>query len=126
MPMLSGPGSIAVTLGFISLANHWIDYVAIILGILIVAIVTYVSLRLSGKIVTIRAGPSPRSARATCMDPVPVPLGRSGGAIRAQQLHEADIRHADARGELTHWRGTRKGDQIRKSDTSVIPPVHRP
>ena len=53
MPMLSGPGSIAVTLGFISLANHWIDYVAIILGILIVAIVTYVSLRLSGKIVTV-------------------------------------------------------------------------
>ena len=53
MPMLSGPGSIAVTLGFISLANHWIDYVAIILGILIVAVVTYVSLRLSGKIVTV-------------------------------------------------------------------------
>jgi len=53
MPMLSGPGSIAVTLGFISLANHWIDYVAIILGILIVAAVTYATLRLSGKIVTV-------------------------------------------------------------------------
>jgi len=53
MPMLSGPGSIAVTLGFISLANHWIDYVAIILGILIVAGVTYATLRLSGKIVTV-------------------------------------------------------------------------
>jgi multiple antibiotic resistance protein len=52
MPMLSGPGSIAVTLGFISLANHWVDYVAIILGILIVAGVTYATLRLSGKIVT--------------------------------------------------------------------------
>jgi multiple antibiotic resistance protein len=53
MPMLSGPGSIAVTLGFISLANHWIDYVAIILGILIVASITYATLRLSGKIVTV-------------------------------------------------------------------------
>ena len=53
MPMLSGPGSIAVTLGFISLANHWVDYVAIILGILIVASITYATLRLSGKIVTV-------------------------------------------------------------------------
>ena len=53
MPMLSGPGSIAVTLGFISLANHWVDYAAIILGILIVATITYVTLRLSGKIVTV-------------------------------------------------------------------------
>ena len=53
MPMLSGPGSIAVTLGFTSLADSWIDYAAIILGILIVAIITYATLRLSGKIVTV-------------------------------------------------------------------------
>ena len=53
MPMLSGPGSIAVTLGFTSLADHWIDYFAIILGILIVAALTYATLRLSGKIVTV-------------------------------------------------------------------------
>jgi len=53
MPMLSGPGSIAVTLGFTSLADGWIDYVAIILGILIVACITYATLRLSGKIVTV-------------------------------------------------------------------------
>jgi multiple antibiotic resistance protein len=53
MPMLSGPGSIAVTLGFTSLATHWIDYVAIILGILSVAAITYATLRLSGKIVTV-------------------------------------------------------------------------
>lgn len=53
MPMLSGLGSIAVTVGFISLANSWLDYLAIILGILIVAIITYATLRLSGRIVTV-------------------------------------------------------------------------
>ncbi len=53
MPMLSGPGSIAVTLGFTSLAGHWVDYFAIILGILIVATLTYATLRLSGRIVTV-------------------------------------------------------------------------
>ena len=51
MPMLSGPGSIAVTLGFTSLATGWTDYVAIIAGIIAVAIITYVVLRLSGNIV---------------------------------------------------------------------------
>ena len=53
MPMLSGPGSIAVTLGFTSLASTWLDYVAIILGILVVALLTYVTLRLSGRIVQV-------------------------------------------------------------------------
>ncbi|MBX3737080.1 MAG: MarC family NAAT transporter [Candidatus Didemnitutus sp.] len=53
MPMLSGPGSIAVTLGFTSLATHPIDYVAIIAGIGVVAFITWVTLRLSGKIVTL-------------------------------------------------------------------------
>ncbi len=52
MPMLAGPGSIAVTLGFTSLATHPIDYVAIIAGIGVVAFITWVTLRLSGKIVT--------------------------------------------------------------------------
>jgi len=51
MPMLSGPGSIAVTIGFTSLANHWLDYVAIILGILVVAVITYATLRLSDRVV---------------------------------------------------------------------------
>lgn len=51
MPMLSGPGSIAVTIGFTSLAQRWLDYVAIILGILIVAVITYFSLRLSERVV---------------------------------------------------------------------------
>ncbi len=51
MPMLSGPGSIAVTLGFTSLATAWTDYIAIIAGIITVAFLTYIVLRLSGRIV---------------------------------------------------------------------------
>ena len=51
MPMLSGPGSIAVTLGFTSLASSWFDYISLIAGICVVAIVSYVVLRLSGRIV---------------------------------------------------------------------------
>ena len=51
MPMLSGPGSIALTIGFTSLAGHWLDYIAIILGIVIVAVISYFTLRLSGRMV---------------------------------------------------------------------------
>jgi multiple antibiotic resistance protein len=51
MPMMSGPGSIAVTIGFTSLSTGWLDYVAIILGILIVAVITYSTLRLSERVV---------------------------------------------------------------------------
>jgi multiple antibiotic resistance protein len=51
MPMLSGPGSIAVTLGFTSLAVSWSDYLALIAGILVVALVSYLVLRLSGRVV---------------------------------------------------------------------------
>jgi multiple antibiotic resistance protein len=53
MPMLSGPGSIAVTLGFTSLATHWTDYLAIIAGIISIAALTYAMLRISGKIVAL-------------------------------------------------------------------------
>ena len=51
MPMLSGPGSIAVTIGFTSLARHWLDYVGIILGIAAVAWISYATLRLSERVV---------------------------------------------------------------------------
>ena len=53
MPMLSGPGSIAVTIGFTSLATQWLDYGAIILGIFVVAVITYVTLRLSERVVIV-------------------------------------------------------------------------
>ena len=47
MPMLSGPGSIAVTLGFTSLAEGPLDYLAIILGIVAMAVLTFAVLQLS-------------------------------------------------------------------------------
>jgi len=58
MPMLSGPGSIAVTLGLTSLAKNWLDYTAIAVGIVAVALIAYATLRLSGSIVAVigRAG----------------------------------------------------------------------
>jgi multiple antibiotic resistance protein len=49
MPMLAGPGSIAVTLGFSSLATGWADYVAIIAGIIVMALLTYAVLRLAAR-----------------------------------------------------------------------------
>ncbi|MFI5336093.1 MAG: MarC family NAAT transporter [Opitutales bacterium] len=51
MPMLSGPGSIAVTLGFTSLATSVLDYAALIAGIGVVAVISYLVLRMSGRIV---------------------------------------------------------------------------
>jgi len=47
--MLAGPGSIAVTLGFSSLATGWADYVAIIAGIIVMALLTYAVLRLAAR-----------------------------------------------------------------------------
>ncbi|MBI5771015.1 MAG: MarC family NAAT transporter [Verrucomicrobia bacterium] len=53
MPILSGPGSIAVTIGFTSLATHWLDYVAITMGILVVAGITFTTLSLSDRVVRV-------------------------------------------------------------------------
>lgn len=53
MPMLSGPGSIAVTLGLTSLAKNWLDYAAIAIGIVAVALIAYATLRVSGSIVAL-------------------------------------------------------------------------
>jgi multiple antibiotic resistance protein len=53
MPQLSGPGSIAVTVGFTSLATHWTDYVAIIIGIMVVGVISYVTLVLSSSVVRV-------------------------------------------------------------------------
>ena len=53
MPMLSGPGAIAVTLGFTSLASGWLDDVAVMLGIVAMAVIAYTTLRLSGSIVRV-------------------------------------------------------------------------
>lgn len=66
MPMLSGPGSIAVTLGFTSLATDWTDYFAIIAGIVVVALITYLILRVAGRIVHL-IGPVGLSAMTKIM-----------------------------------------------------------
>lgn len=51
MPMLSGPGSIAVTIGMTSLVTRITDYLAIIIGIIVVAFISYLTLLLSGRLV---------------------------------------------------------------------------
>lgn len=53
MPLLAGPGSIAVTVGFTSLATEWTDYAAIIIGIIIVAVITYVTLNVADRVVKV-------------------------------------------------------------------------
>lgn len=53
MPSLAGPGAISVTLGLTSLATSWLDFVAIIFGILLVAAMVFISLRVSTKLVRI-------------------------------------------------------------------------
>lgn len=53
MPLLSGPGSIAVTIGYTSLATDYLDYIAIIIGIVAVSFITYVVLRLSSHVVKV-------------------------------------------------------------------------
>ncbi|MEX2600885.1 MAG: MarC family NAAT transporter [Balneolaceae bacterium] len=50
MPMLSGPGSIAVVIGFASQATGWTDYLIHTAAILLVVLIAYLVLRLSPKI----------------------------------------------------------------------------
>jgi len=51
MPMLSGPGSIAVTIGMAAETKRILDYVAISIGIILVAVISYFVLRYSTTIV---------------------------------------------------------------------------
>jgi multiple antibiotic resistance protein len=51
MPSLAGPGAISVTIGLASLADAWWNYISIVIGILIVAIVVLITLRLSTRMV---------------------------------------------------------------------------
>lgn len=45
MPMLSGPGSIAITIGFFDKARGFMEYVSMILAIILVALLSFVVLR---------------------------------------------------------------------------------
>lgn len=51
MPMLSGPGSIAVTIGMAAETTKVLDYLAISVGIVLVAAISYIVLRYSTAIV---------------------------------------------------------------------------
>ena len=51
MPILSGPGAIAVTIGLTSLVEHWLDYIAILSGILFVCLICFFVLQGATKIV---------------------------------------------------------------------------
>lgn len=50
MPMLSGPGAIAVTVGMAANAGSRFEYVGETLGIVVVALITYVLLRIAGSV----------------------------------------------------------------------------
>src|SRR5574344_292851 len=51
MPILAGPGAISVTIGMTSLASGLMDYLSIMGGILLVAALIYITLRLSPRLV---------------------------------------------------------------------------
>ena len=53
MPMLSGPGSIAVTIGMATEANGVGEHLAIVVGIILVALVSWLVLRASSRVVGI-------------------------------------------------------------------------
>lgn len=53
MPLLSGPGSIAIVLGFASQAGHVLDYVVLLTAILMVAVACFGVLRIAPKMVKI-------------------------------------------------------------------------
>ena len=53
MPLLSGPGSIAVTISMATSARGWPDNLPVALGIVIVALITWVILRYSTRIVDV-------------------------------------------------------------------------
>lgn len=50
MPMLSGPGAIAVTIGMAANADSRLEYIGETLGIIVVALITYILLRISGSV----------------------------------------------------------------------------
>jgi multiple antibiotic resistance protein len=53
MPSLAGPGAISVTIGLTSLATSWLHFASIIVGILLVAVMVFLTLRLSTRLVRV-------------------------------------------------------------------------
>ncbi|HKQ32404.1 MAG TPA: MarC family protein, partial [Thermodesulfobacteriota bacterium] len=50
LPMLSGPGAIAVTIGMAANADSRLEYAAESLGIIVVAVITFVLLSVAGSV----------------------------------------------------------------------------
>lgn len=66
MPMLAGPGSIAVVIGLASSSNTFIDFVVIIVAIILSAIASYLILRI-GPVSSKYIGPSGMNAITSMM-----------------------------------------------------------
>jgi multiple antibiotic resistance protein len=56
MPMLSGPGSIGVVMGLAAQANHFLSYLGMVIGIVVIGLTVYLLLVLGGPFVK-RLGP---------------------------------------------------------------------
>jgi multiple antibiotic resistance protein len=61
MPMLSGPGSIGVVMGLAAHADHFLSYVGMVVGIIMLGLSVFLFLRLGGPFVK-RLGPSAMGA----------------------------------------------------------------
>jgi multiple antibiotic resistance protein len=61
MPMLSGPGSIGVVMGLAAHADHFLSYVGMVVGIIMLGVTVFLFLRLGGPFVK-RLGPSAMGA----------------------------------------------------------------
>jgi multiple antibiotic resistance protein len=51
MPSLSGPGAIAITIGMASEVDHVVEYIAILVGIVVVCLLCWAALRASTSVV---------------------------------------------------------------------------
>lgn len=61
MPMLSGPGSIGVVMGFSATTSNWLSYLGMVFGIAGLGIMVFLFLRLGGPLVA-RLGPTATGA----------------------------------------------------------------
>jgi multiple antibiotic resistance protein len=61
MPMLSGPGSIGVVMGLAAHADHFLSYLGMVIGIVVLGLTVYLLLALGGPIVK-RLGPGAMGA----------------------------------------------------------------
>ena len=93
MPLLSGPGSIAVTISMATSARGWPDYLPVALGIVIVALITWVILRYSTRIVDVM-GRTGVNALTRVMGLILVCIGVQFVVTGVVDLVASETRHA--------------------------------